>query len=141
MHDVLRSRLLRHIEALPEAQLYQALDYVEFLAQKYARESIRPPNSVQKFGELLEDKMRGQGLGLGTIRGTLGMIGTADRIFSGLQEAGKTIIQSAEEMMAPPPPRPGGPGPTDRALPPSTPSPPPRRDEPGAGAGPAPGGG
>lgn len=103
MHDVLRARLLRHIEALPEAQLYQAVDYVEFLASKYARESIREPSSVQKFGELLEDKMRGQGLGLGAIRSTLGVIGTADRIFSGIQEAGKTIIQQAGEAISSPP--------------------------------------
>src|SRR5687768_3911135 len=36
MHDVLRQRLMRHIEALPEERLYHALDYVEFLASKYA---------------------------------------------------------------------------------------------------------
>lgn len=102
MHDVLRARLMRHIEALPEAQLYQAIDYVEFLASKYARDSIRQPSSVQRFGELLEDKMRGQGLGLGTIRSTLGVIGTADRFFSGITEAGKTIIQQAGEAISPP---------------------------------------
>jgi hypothetical protein len=96
MHDVLRSRLLRHIEALPEAQLYQALDYVEFLASKYARDSLRQPGTVQKFGELLEDKMRGQGLAMGTIRGTLGVLGSADRFFSGISEAGKTIIRTVE---------------------------------------------
>jgi hypothetical protein len=99
MHDVLRARLIRHIEALPEAQLYQAIDYVEFLASKYARDSIRQPSSVQRFGELLEDKMRGQGLGLGTIRSTLGVLGTADRFLSGITEAGKTIIQQAGEAI------------------------------------------
>lgn len=112
MHDVLRQRLLRHIEALPEAQLYQALDYVEFLASKYARDTIRQPTSVQRFGELLEDKMRGQGLGLSAIRGTLGVLGTADRFMTGISEAGKTIIRSAGDAMAPvesPPPRVGPP--------------------------------
>lgn len=112
MHDVLRQRLLRHIEALPEAQLYQALDYVEFLASKYARDTIRQPTSVQRFGELLEDKMRGQGLGLSAIRGTLGMLGTADRFVAGISEAGKTIIRSAGDAIAPaesPPPRVGPP--------------------------------
>ncbi len=118
MHDVLRQRLLRHIEALPEEQLYQALDYVEFLASKYARDSLRQPNSVQRFGELLEDKMRGQGLGLSTIRSTLGVLGTADRIVAGISEAGRTIIRSAGDAIAPteptprqmPPPRPQGDG-------------------------------
>lgn len=97
MHDVLRQRLMRHIEALPEAQLYQALDYVEFLASKYARETARSPSSLQKFGELLEDKMRGQGLTIRTIRGTLGAVGTADRVFSGLAEAGRSIMREVEE--------------------------------------------
>lgn len=94
MHDVLRQRLMRNIEALPESQLYQTLDYVEFLASKYAREAVRAPSSsLQKFGERLEDKMRGQGLTIRTIRGTLGAIGTADRVISGITEAGRTLIR------------------------------------------------
>lgn len=97
MHDVLRQRLLRHIEALPEAQLYQALDYVEFLAARYARDSIRSPSSLQRFGERLEDKMRGQGLTFRTIRGTLGAIGTADRFFSGVAEAGRSLVREVED--------------------------------------------
>jgi hypothetical protein len=103
MHDVLRQRLWRHIEALPEEQLYQALDYVEFLAAKYARESIRPPaSSLQKFGERLQDKMRGQGLGLRTIRGTLDAMGTADRMVSGISEAGRTLWQEVEQGLRTP---------------------------------------
>ena len=113
MHDVLRQRLMRHIEALPEEQLYQALDYVEFLASKYARETVRSPSSLQKFGELLEDKMRGQGLTIRTIRGTLGAVGTADRLFSGLAEAGRSLLKEVEEgvkSVATPPPSSGTPG-------------------------------
>ncbi|HEX2094880.1 MAG TPA: DUF2281 domain-containing protein [Longimicrobiaceae bacterium] len=97
MHDVLRQRLMRHIESLPEEQLYQALDYIEFLSSKYARESTRAPTSLQRFGELLEDKMRGQGLTVRTIRGTLTAVGTADRMFSGLAEAGRSLIREVEE--------------------------------------------
>jgi hypothetical protein len=37
MHEILRERLSRQIEALPEEQLYQVLDYIEFLTSKYAR--------------------------------------------------------------------------------------------------------
>lgn len=129
MHDVLRQRLMRHIEALPEEQLYQALDYVEFLASKYARDTARSPSSLQKFGELLEDKMRGQGLTIRTIRGTLGAVGTADRMFTGLAEAGRSLMREVEEgvksVSAPPPangagtlPRdPSGPRPVDNGGP------------------------
>ena len=38
MHDVLRQRLLRRIESLPEEQVYQVLDFIEFLESKYARD-------------------------------------------------------------------------------------------------------
>jgi len=123
MHDTLRQRLLRHIEALPEEQVYQALDYVEFLSSKYARDVARAPNSLQRFGELLEDKMRGQGLAIGTIRGTLGAVGTANRVFSGIAEAGRTIMKEVEQgvktvadTVTPAPP--AGPTSNGGALPP-----------------------
>jgi hypothetical protein len=31
MHDALRQRLIRKIESLPDEQIYQILDYIEFL--------------------------------------------------------------------------------------------------------------
>ena len=38
MHDILRERLIRKIETLPEDQVYQTLDYIEFLEGKYGAE-------------------------------------------------------------------------------------------------------
>jgi hypothetical protein len=99
MHDLLRARLLRHIEALPEAQVYQALDYLEFLSSKYARETLREPGVFQRFSEMLEDKMRGQGLAFGTIKGALGVMGTAGRVVSGITEAGRTVIREVESVI------------------------------------------
>lgn len=94
MNDVLRERLWRHLDALPEERIYQVLDYVEFLASRYAREPVRPPASaVQRFGERLEDKLRGQNLGLDAIRSTLNAVGTADRMVSGLAEAGRSLLR------------------------------------------------
>lgn len=101
MHDLLRARLMRNIEALPEAQIYQALDYLEFLSSKYARENVREPGAFQKFSELLEDKMRGQGLAFGTIKGALGVMGTAGRVMSGITEAGRTVIREVESVITP----------------------------------------
>jgi hypothetical protein len=102
MHDLLRARLMRNIEALPEAQIYQALDYLEFLSSKYARENVREPGAFQKFSELLEDKMRGQGLAFGTIKGALGVMGTAGRVVSGITEAGRTVIREVENVITAP---------------------------------------
>ncbi len=100
MHDTLRDRILRSLETLPEIQQYQVLDYVEFLSSKYNR-SVRQPGGVQRFGELLEDKMRTQGVALGTIRGALGVVGTAGRVVSGITEAGRTVLREVENVVMP----------------------------------------
>lgn len=116
MHDALRSRLMRHIEALPEEQVYQALDYVEFLASKYNRGGARPPSAVQRFTERLEDRMRVQGLAFGTIKGAMGVVGSAGKVVDGITEAGRSVLREVEQVLTPPP----GEAPPP-SLPPGTP--------------------
>lgn len=93
MYDVLRDRIRRNLEALPDEKLYQVLDYIEFLNSKYSREPVRAATPVQRFGERLEDKLRGNRIGIDAIRSTLGVVGTADRMMSGLTEAGRSLIR------------------------------------------------
>jgi hypothetical protein len=100
MHDLLRERILRHLETLPELQQYQVLDYIEFLSSKYNRE-VRTPGGVQRFGELLEDRLRAQGVALATIRGTMGVMGTAGRFVSGITEAGRSVLREVESAVLP----------------------------------------
>jgi hypothetical protein len=105
MNEVLRQRLWRHIDALPDEQVYQVLDYIEFLTSKYARTPARPPNSsLLRFGERLEDKMRAQGVAIRAMRGALDAVGTADRVISGISEAGKTLIREVNTGLQVPPP-------------------------------------
>lgn len=134
MHDMLRDRILRNLDALPEERLYQVLDYIEFLSSKYARDGVRPAASpLQKFGERLEDRLRGNRVGIDAIRGTLEVVGTADRVVSGLREVGKSLLREVGAAGGPPPaPRPGTPQP--RAQPPQRPEP---QLRPAAGPGPA----
>jgi hypothetical protein len=112
MHDILRERLSRQIETLPEEQLYQVLDYIEFLSSKYARGAARPATSgLQRFGERLEDKLRVNRVGFDVIRGTLNVVGAADRVVSGLTEAGRSILRdvgapSPSEQLPPQPQQP-----------------------------------
>jgi hypothetical protein len=102
MDDVLRQRLWRHIEALPEEQAYQVLDYIEFLSSKYHRHGIRPAASpLQSFGEKLQDKMRLHGVATRAMRGTLGVVSTADRVFNGIADAGRTIVREVESGLRP----------------------------------------
>ncbi len=96
MDEVLRQRLWRHIEALPEAQVYQVLDYIEFLSSKYNREGVRASSGLQRFGERLQDSMRAHQVGVRAIRGTLEAVGTADRVFSGIAQAGRTLMKEVE---------------------------------------------
>jgi hypothetical protein len=102
MDDMLRQRLLRHLEALPEEKLFQALDYIEFLSSRYAdRDVAPPPNAVQRFNEVLHDKLRAQNVGLAAMRGTLAVAGAAGRAISGITEAGRTIARQVEGAAAP----------------------------------------
>jgi hypothetical protein len=100
MHDTLRDRILRGLENLPDTQQYQVLDYIEFLGSKYNRE-VRRPGGLTRFGDVLEDKMRMQGVALTTIRGTMGVMGTAGRLVSGLTEAGRTVLKEVENVVMP----------------------------------------
>jgi hypothetical protein len=120
MHDALRSRLMRHIEALPEAQVYQALDYIEFLASKYNRAAVRPATAVQRFTDRLEDRMRVQGLAFDTIKGAMGVVGSAGKVVDGITEAGRSVLREVEQVLTPPaegaapePPRLAPPAPQD----------------------------
>jgi hypothetical protein len=110
MDEILRQRLWRHIEALPEAQVYQVLDYIEFLGSRYARTPVRAPaTGFQKFGERLQDRMRAQGVAMSAMRGTLDAFGAADRVLSGVAEAGRTLLREVEGGLRAPAPRPGDP--------------------------------
>ena len=68
MHDVLRQRLLRKIETLPDEQMYQVLDYIEFLESKYASSDQAEVSGLQKFAEGLEDKLRAKAISPSTIQ-------------------------------------------------------------------------
>ncbi|CAN5201989.1 hypothetical protein BH20GEM2_BH20GEM2_21300 [soil metagenome] len=103
MHDTLKERLLRSIEALPEEQVYRALDYVEFLASKYNRDGVRSARGLRRFGDVFEDRLRAQGLGMRAIRGTMDVVGTADRFFAEISEAGKSLLREVDAGWKAPP--------------------------------------
>lgn len=105
MHEVLRQRLLRRIESLPESQVYQVLDFIEFLESKYARDS-QPvePSVLQKFAEGLEDRMRKKAMNPATLREAFQLIAAADRVLADVSTAGKQIMTELGGLADPPPP-------------------------------------
>lgn len=99
MHDVLRQRLLRKIESLPDEQIYQVLDYIEFLESKYASAASVEASGLQKFAEGLEDKMRRRAVSPTTIREAFQLISAADRVLSGVSSAGRQILNDLNQVI------------------------------------------
>ena len=102
MHDVLRQRLLRKIESLPDEQIYQVLDFIEFLESKYAHTAPVEATGLQKFAENLEDRLRRKAVSPSTIREAFQLISAADRVLSGVSSAGRQILSELGEVLDPP---------------------------------------
>lgn len=96
MHDILRDRLWRKLEALPEQQLYQVLDYIEFLESKYAPGQVRDPDMLTRFAEKFEDSMRMRSVAPKVIFGAVGLMGTARKVVRGVTDAGKDLLGALE---------------------------------------------
>jgi hypothetical protein len=99
MHDVLRQRFLRKIESLPDEQIYQVLDYIEFLESKYSTAEQIEASGLQKFAEDLEDKLRKRAVSPSTIREAFQVISAADRVLSGVSSAGKQILADLNQVL------------------------------------------
>jgi hypothetical protein len=95
MHDILRERVWRRLQGLPQEQLYQVLDYVEFLEAKYAKEQAVKADPIQKFAERLEDGLRMRSVAPKVISGTVGLLGTARKVMRTVSDAGREILDQA----------------------------------------------
>jgi hypothetical protein len=93
MHDILRQRLIRKIESLPEEQVYQILDYIEFLENKYGTDAADEASGLQRFAEAMEDKLRKKAMSPATLREAFQLISAADRVLSNVSTAGKKLME------------------------------------------------
>ncbi len=110
MHEILRDRILRRLEALPEARLYQVLDYVEFLESKYAERQAPAPNVLQRFAEGVEDTLRAGNLSAATVSEAMGFMSKAMGVLSGVAAAGKSVASDIVGTATGKPGAAGGPG-------------------------------
>jgi len=99
MNDVLRDRLMRKLDALPEERAYQVLDYVEFLESRYAERAAGAP-AFQRVAETLEDTMRAGRVPVKIIKGTMDAVGKAGKFLEGLANAGKAAVEEAQRKPA-----------------------------------------
>ncbi|HUG41247.1 MAG TPA: DUF2281 domain-containing protein [Longimicrobiales bacterium] len=126
MEDVTRKRILRQLDTLPDEQLYQVLDYIEFLAAKYAAAAARKPDAFQRFAERVEDQMRVRSLAPRAVQGTMKIMSTAGKMFEGVRDLGRDLVSTPPEGQ----PAAASTGPAGKAAvaarpDPTTPAPPP----------------
>lgn len=102
MNDLLKQRILRALDTLPDERAYQVLDFVEFLESKYA-ERQRPTGFLAKITETVEDTMRAGKLPLQAISGTMGLMDSATKVMKGLAAAGQAVVEEAISATQPTP--------------------------------------
>ena len=94
MNDLLRQRIMRRLESLPDERAYQILDFIEFLESKYA-ERAAPGGILAKITETVEDTMRAGKLPIQAISGTMGLVDGAAKVMKGLAAAGHAVMDEA----------------------------------------------
>ena len=102
VNDLLKDRIMRRLEVLPEDRQYQVLDYLEFLESKYAQRQAPGPNVFQKFAEGVEDTLRAGNVSATTVAEAMGFMAKAMGVLNGVAAAGKSV---AADMVAPAKPR------------------------------------
>ena len=96
MNDVLRDRLIRKLDTLPEERVYQIFDYIEFLESKYAQRSSQAANPLKRFAEGMEDTLRAGKMSANVIGGTMNIMNKAVGAINDVAAAGKSV---ASEIM------------------------------------------
>lgn len=110
MNDLLKQRILRALDTLPDERAYQVLDFVEFLESRYA-ERQRPTGILARITETVEDTMRAGKLPIQAISGTMGLMDSATKVMKGLAAAGQAVVDEAINVAQSPPSRPATPAP------------------------------
>jgi hypothetical protein len=125
MNDILRERLIRKLDTLPEEKIYQILDYIDFLESKYAPKPSAAPNPLKRFAEGVEDTLRAGRMSAGVIGGTMNVMNKAVGVLTDVANAGKSVAtEIAGVASAVTTPRPAAPQPAP-ASPAGTPAAPP----------------
>ena len=91
MNDILRERLIRKLDTLPEERIYQILDYIDFLESKYAPKPSTSPNPLKRFAEGVEDTLRAGRVSVGVIGGTMNVMNKAVGVVTDVANAGKSV--------------------------------------------------
>jgi hypothetical protein len=91
MNDILRERLVRKLDTLPDERIYQILDYIDFLESKYAPKPSTAPNPLKRFAEGVEDTLRAGKMSANVIGGTMNVMNKAVGVLTDVANAGKSV--------------------------------------------------
>ena len=91
MNDILRERLMRKLDLMPDDKLDQVLDYIDFLESKYAPKVAAPANPIRTFAEGVESTLRAGKVGASAISGTMNIMNKAVGAISEVAAAGKSV--------------------------------------------------
>lgn len=133
MNPLLRDRVVRHLDTMPDERAYQILDYIEFLESKYA---LRPTlgNTFQRFAEGVEDTLRAGRLPATAVAETMTFLNKAAGVLNGVAAAGKSMASDIVQAATKPQDSAGAPSsPASPASPASPPGPPPALQPPPRG--------
>lgn len=103
MNEILRERLQRVLDTLPDERAYQVLDYIEFLESKYAARPAGAP-AFQKVAEALEDTMRAGRVPVSIISRTMDAVAKAGTLLERVAAAGKAAVEEVKHKPAETPP-------------------------------------
>ncbi|MCC6931419.1 MAG: hypothetical protein IT359_20695 [Gemmatimonadaceae bacterium] len=87
----LRDRIVRQLDTLSDEKGYAVLDYVEFMASRYAQKESPSANIFTRFTEGVEDTLRAGKVSASAISQTMGLLNQAMGVLNGVAAAGKSV--------------------------------------------------
>ncbi len=91
MNEMLRDRLVRKLDLMPDERLSQILDYIDFLESKYAPVIAPAPNVLRSFAQGVEDTLRAGKMSAGAVAGTMSIMNKAVGAINEVAAAGKSV--------------------------------------------------
>jgi len=104
VNDILRDKLMRKLELMPDDRLNQVVDYIDFLESKYAPRVQPNSNPIRTLAEGVESTLRAGKVSANAISGTMSIMNKAVGAISEVAAAGKSVatgIMGAATSSAP----------------------------------------
>jgi len=101
MDELLRKRIDRALEGLPDDTVRQVLDYIQFLQSKYGDRAVQP-SALERLADGVEDTLRVGKVPIAAIKGTREVLNTAERVMKGLADAGRTVVDEIQGQLQSP---------------------------------------